>query len=289
LAVELVQALASDGLRLDGALHLPAVGSNPQFDFDAVLCLHGTGSNFYGSKLWTGIIPGMLQWGAAVLAVNTRGHDLAYATAISNRRSMQGAAYEVVDECRFDVIGWLEFLAERGYHRVALLGHSSGAIKAVYAMAHDPHPAVRCVLAVSPPRLSHAHFLQSVNRSDFLDEYHKAEQCVKTGQPETLLSVYFPLPSLITAAGYIEKYGPDERYNVLKFVDRVTCPLLFTFGDLELRNVAFGGLPEALQEHSTSKRLSTAIVGGADHLYAGVYRELLDRFESWLRKGFLSQ
>lgn len=289
MAVELVQALTCDGLRLDGALHLPASGCIPQFDFDAVLCLHGTGSNFYSSKLWAGIIPGMLQWGAIVLAVNTRGHDLAYATAVNNRRVMQGAAYEVVDECRQDVAGWLAFLAQRGYHRVALLGHSSGAIKAVYSMAHESHSAVKCLLAISPPRLSHGHFLRSSNRLDFLDEYNKAEQCVKAGQPETLMSVYFPLPTLITAAGYLEKYGPDERYNILSFVDRVPCPLLFTFGDLELRNVAFGGLPEALQELANGKKLSTAIVAGADHLYTGVYRELLDRMERRLRQIHLPQ
>jgi pimeloyl-ACP methyl ester carboxylesterase len=226
----------------------------------------------------------MTQWGAAVLAVNTRGHDMAYATAINNHRSMQGAAYEVVDECRHDIAGWLEFLAERGYHRVALLGHSLGAVKAIYFMAHDSHVAVKCVLAVSPPRLSHSHFLSSANRSDFLDEFNNAEQCVKTGQAETLLQVFFPLPFLVTAAGYVEKYGPDERYNVLKFIDRVTCPLLFTFGDRELRNVAFEGFPEALQEHATGRNLATAIVAGADHLYSGVYRELLDRLESWLGK-----
>ena len=46
-------------------------------------------------------------------------------------------------------------------------------------------------------------------------------------------------------------------------------------------------LPEALQELATGKQSSTAIVAGADHLYTGVYRELLERIESWLRKNNL--
>jgi len=36
---------------------------------------------------------------------------------------------------------------------------------------------------------------------------------VREGHPAALLDVKLPLPFAITAAGYAEKYGPDERYN----------------------------------------------------------------------------
>ena len=35
------------------------------------------------------------------------------------------------------------------------------AVKAIYALADDTPPAVRSLVAISPPRLSHSHFLQS--------------------------------------------------------------------------------------------------------------------------------
>ena len=138
-----------DGFRLHGALYEPAPGlPSEAFNLDAVLCLHGTGSNFYGSSLWGGLIPHLLQWNVAVLAVNTRGHD-GVSTAHGNlSRRFQGSAFELVDECRFDVAGWVAWLARQGYVRIALLGHSLGALKALYSQALEPQPGVRCVLAL---------------------------------------------------------------------------------------------------------------------------------------------
>ena len=67
--------------------------------------------------------------------------------------------------------------------------------------------------------------------------------------PAALLDVKLPLPYVITAAGYVEKYGPDERYNLLRFVAGIPCPALVTLGALEVEaNPAFRGLPEALRE-----------------------------------------
>ena len=61
------------------------------------------------------------------------------------------------------------------------------------------------------------------------------------------MEVKLPLPYVITAAGYVEKYGPDERYNYLRFLARVPCPTLITLGSLEVtNNMAFRGVPEAL-------------------------------------------
>ena len=39
-----------------------------------------------------------------------------------------------------------------------------------------------------------------------------------------------PLPFVVTAAGYVEKYGPDERYNYLSVVGSLRSPILVTLG-----------------------------------------------------------
>src|SRR4051812_36651988 len=123
MLVDLVQTVATDGVYLDGALHSPPSGTASSVGIEAVLCLHGTGSNFYNSTLWAGLIPKMLGWGTAVLAVNTRGHDGISGAVTLHGRRQQGAAYEVVDESRHDVAGWLKFLVDRGYSRIAIVGH----------------------------------------------------------------------------------------------------------------------------------------------------------------------
>ena len=48
----------------------------------------------------------------------------------------QGAA-EIMDDCRHDLAAWLDWLRQRVGPHVGLLGHSLGAVKCLYASAHD--------------------------------------------------------------------------------------------------------------------------------------------------------
>jgi len=278
-----------DGFRLHGALYEPAPGGQPStFDLDAILCLHGTGSNFYGSSLWGGLIPQLLEWNVAVLAVNTRGHD-GVSTAHGNlSRRFQGSAFEVVDECRLDVAGWVGWLARQRYARIGLMGHSLGALKALYSQALEPQSAVRGVFAISPPRLSHSYFRSSPRGPGFIEEYSQAEALVAEGRGQTLIETRFPLPYLVTAAGYVDKYGPAERYNLLSFIDRVSCPMLFTYGTVEVQQgIAFRGMPEELEARAAAGvQLDVALIAGADHIYSGAHSELASRLTRWARRQF---
>jgi alpha/beta superfamily hydrolase len=99
-----------------------------------------------------------------------------------------------------------------------------------------------------------------------------------------LIEVRLPLPIVITAAGYVEKYGPDERYNYLPLLRGFPCPVLVTLGEREVENnMAFRGAPEALAELRSKRGQPDALtVPGADHFYTGVREELLARVEAWL-------
>src|SRR5205823_2653814 len=119
----------SDGLRLHGALELtesgPLDGSlGRQASVDAWLCLHGTGSNFYSASTLSALTPKLLAGGAAVLRVNTRGHDLMCTGPSAPGRWLQGAAFERVDESVLDLTAWIAFLRQRGFGRIGILGHS---------------------------------------------------------------------------------------------------------------------------------------------------------------------
>lgn len=291
MAVALVHTFAGDGLRLDGALHTPASNAPLQVGLDALVVLHGTGSNFYASRFLTYIAERAVDWGTACLVANTRGHDqvttalVQHADGTTASRRI-GSAYELVDECRLDVAAWIKLLGERGFTRLGILGHSLGAVKTVYAATHEPLPKVKVLIAVSPPRLSYSHFASSVRGPGFLAELAEAEAHLAAGRPEAIMDIHFPLPYLITAAGYIDKYGRDERYNLLNLVDRLPLPTLFTFGGSEIQQgIAFRGFVEALEEKKTAgANLSTAVIAAGDHQYTGVQSDLLNSIERWLRK-----
>ncbi len=281
MLVDLVRTTTRDGVRLDGLFRAPPGGASA-VGVDAFCLVHGTGGNFYNSSLFETLSERLLALGCGVLAVNTRGHD-----AVSNAQTARGgrrlgAAYEVVDDCRHDLAAWLDWLRQRVGPRVGLLGHSSGAVKCLYAVAQEPQLGASRVVAISPPCLSYSRFCSGPQRSEFLATYQRAEALMQAGEPATLLDVRLPLPFLITAAGYVEKYGPDERYNFLRFLAGVPCPTLITLGALEVEtNMAFRGLPE---EAARPPRVAVLTIPGADHFYTGVGDELADRVEAWLRE-----
>ena len=140
------------------------------------------------------------------------------------------------------------------------------------------------VIAVSPPRLSYSAFMNAPESTQFWDSMHTAQELVKAGQPDELFTSKFPFPMLMTAAAYIDKYGPAERYNLLKFAADLPCPALFTYGSKELANggVAFAGMPDALLSLPDSGRRSVAVIDGADHVYTGVAPQLADEIARWL-------
>ena len=287
MLAELVKTTTRDDLRLDGALLTPFC--SPMLGLDACVLLHGVGGNFYGGNLFGSLAPKLLELGIATLRVNTRGHDAVSWATTSAGPSRQGSAYEIVDQCRHDVTAWVDLLVARGLGRVALLGHSLGAIKVIYAQAHDPHDAVKCVLAASPPRLSYTAFQNSPKSSIFYEAIRTAEQHLVAGRAGALFQAQFPVPLLVAAEAYLDKYGSAERYNFLRFLDRLRCPLLVTYGQRELEgsNIAFAGMDAAIAAAvPASQTVEVMTIAGADHFYSGVYNELGDRLVGWLTQQF---
>ena len=284
MLVDLVRVTTGDGVRLDGMLQKPTPQTASDLAVDALLLVHGTGGSFFSSSLFDSFAERFVKLGVAVLRINTRGHDLV-STAVTNEGARrQGAAYETVDDCRHDFNAWLDWLSGQGHARIGVVGHSSGAVKTIYSQTRQPHPAVSRLIAVSPPRLSYAWFELSSMSAVFQETYREAEKHIKNGRPQALMEVAFPLPMLITAEGYVEKYGPEERYNFLRYLDRLPYPTLFTFGSVEVAdNVAFQALPESVEEHlAQSGRGRVEVIEGANHFYYGLHGVLIRCVEDWL-------
>jgi putative acetyltransferase len=119
----------------------------------------------------------------------------------------------------------------------------------------------------------------------FRETFARAEQLVEQGQPGALLEVQLPLPMVISAAGYVEKYGPHERYNYLRFLRGVRIPTLVIFGGQEVEsNMAFQGAPEAVGAlAAVESRIEVNTVPGADHFYTAKRTEVLHAMDRWLR------
>lgn len=282
MLVDLVRITTRDGCQLDGILQRPENAGKTGID---VWCLvHGTGGNFYQSSLFDFLVARLLAQGSAVLRINTRGHD-GISTAVSARGGLRlGAAYEIVDDCRHDLAGWVAWLKENVGPRVGLLGHSMGGLKCLYAAAHEAEMKPSCVVGISPPHLSYGWFCESEQRGRFLSHYEQAEKFAEAGKSTELIEVALPLPMVISAGGYLDKYGPQEKYNYLTFIAAVRCPILVLVGEIEVaRNVAFQQVPTRLAELAQKRgNLAHQIIPGADHFYTGVRDQAWSALENWM-------
>lgn len=283
--VEMVSTETRDGLQLDGILSEPQGDSLQSIALDGLIFLHGVGGNFYGGRLFPPLMQRMQGLGLPVLRVNTRGHGSVNIVAGRRGALRQGAAYEVVDDSRHDIDAWVNFLVGRGLRRIGLLGHSLGAVKAVFSQAHEPHNHVSALLAISPPRLSYQTFMSGSDRDLFLPSLHAAQQLVAAGEPETLFTANYPLPLLISAASFLDKYGPGERYDILRYLPQLQVPTLFVYGSREVESgrSAFQGLPGLLEQHKPSLLdMEVAVIPNADHFYTGTQGLLADQISHWL-------
>ena len=278
MLTELVRAETADGLTLDGDFYESKKPGSPW----AVIILHGVGGNFYGSRLLQALTAALLPE-VHVLRVNTRGHDGFFQGANRDGPCRLGAAYEIVDHCRLDVLAWLHWLGDRGLKKLGVLGHSLGAIKALYSQAHQSVSALSAVVAISAPRLSAQAFLESDRAEAYLETLNRARELDAAGRGNTLIESKFPYPMPITAACYLDKYG-GERYNLLNYAERIACPSLFVYGQLELdQSGTFAGLPECIEALPGNEH-HVLVQPNADHFYRGCEDSLGQAVADWLRR-----
>lgn len=279
---ELVSTLTEDRTRLNGFFIAPQPA--PAGFADAAVIVHGLAGSFYGSTLLLEIASRLSRLGIAGLLGNTRGHDFLNWTLQGGRTGTCGAAVEEIDECRFDIAGWSAFLTRQGYRRILLVGHSLGAIKSLYAQAHQPMAEVVGIAAVSPTRLNAEAFLASPSADIFRKTLEGAQALMDAGQGDQLLQVEFPFPTWISARAYVAKYGNENRYDWYAWIDRITVPTAMYFGERELSdNPAFARMGDELPRlASLHRHLETAVISGADHFYIARSDALCQNIETWL-------
>lgn len=283
--VELVRVVTKDGVRLEGALRLPESTGSGRLPVDIVIFHHGVGGNFYVQTFFEPMSDHFLARGCAVLRVNNRGHDLAYNSPVGRL----GAAFETVDDCRLDWAAWTDLAESRGFRKIGLWGQSLGAVKTIYALAVQPDPRIARAITTSPPRFSYSAYTARPDGAAFLASYERAQKLVDVGEPRSVIAADLPTSLMMAAGTYVEKYGPAERYDVLKHLPSVKTPLLVTIGgeegihDDKPDRFAFGGLAEKVAAQASDlPNVTFELIPGADHAYTNRHDELWAAVERWL-------
>jgi len=288
MIAELVSTKTEDGVRLDGALMRAPVRHAGNLPVDLFICHHGVACNFYDPRLYGPLGELLIAAGCDVLTVNNRGHDVVYnqfasgSPALRRTRGRLGAAFELMDECRHDWKAWIDFAEGAGYRRIALWSHSLGAVKNLYFLANSSDPRVRGAIASSPPRFCHERMLAADSGAAFRTAYERARALEEEGEPDTMGATTVPTPSLFSARTFLDKYGPEDRFDYFSLLPQIRTPLLVTIGGKE-RDSGFIELAET--GDALVKPLpgaGFALIPDADHFYTGHCGELWAAAKSWL-------
>ena len=189
-------------------------------------------------------------------------------------------------DARADLAAWLELLRARGHRRIAIGGHSGGAVRAAYAQATERYENVVAVVPVSPGEYNHQGVV-ALHGEDFAGPFRESGRNVAEGRPDTLLRPGVPWGSTWSARAYVDCFNPDNRYSVTTHAANTGCPTRFIFGGEEC---AVGG-PQELPVCGAARRSLAAAryphvvvseIEGANHGYQGRERELFDTMYSWL-------
>lgn len=282
MLADLVDVTTPDGISLSGAYFAPTNEVTPP-SVDAVLFFHGDCGNFYG-RLYLGLGQRMAENGIAFLSANRRGHD--HVASGAKGGSLAGYAFESVHDSRVDFGTWLELLRDRGHRRIAIGGHSGGAVRATYAQATEKFANVEAVIAVSPGEYDHEGIIK-LHGDGFSAPFQESVRNVEKGHSDGLLRPGVPWGSTWSAGAYVDCFNPDNRYSVTRHAAKTGCPTLFIFGGEES---AVGG-PEEIPVCGAAQRSLRAAnyphvqvneIAGANHGYMGREGELLETILGWL-------
>lgn len=293
--MELVRVQTRDGLLLDGG-RLSATPAAANADGAPVpslgfLLIHGTGSSFTHS----GVLEVFARQATVlgdVWRVNTRGHGGIVSIPTASGTALGGATHERILDCVHDLDAWLDAIArsleEPSTRRIILVGHSMGAVKSIY-FASKARPDIAAIVAISPPRFCHAHWMAHPNADAFRASWRQALELVESGRGDELVDVTQPVPFLATAAGFVAKYGPHDEYDIVRLAPDVECPILALVGTRSMAaSPAFDGLPDALADAAPRcRKLRVEIVEGANTGFAGLETVPFERMVRWLNESVL--
>jgi pimeloyl-ACP methyl ester carboxylesterase len=242
----------------------------------AVMLFHGNTMNFYvGAPRF--LPPVMTRLGFACLAFNRRGHDI---LSIRDSRAAEGAAFQLTREGIADNNYAARWLAERGFSRPVVIGHSNGGMLAVKHVADHPEtPAMVLLSAHGGGREGVQHTSRAgMLAGDRLDEITaQARALVAAGRGRELMLV----PGwwyVISAESFLDRM--TEMPDVLELAPTIGCPTLFIRGDEESPET----YPAERFKERAGGRCDVEIVPNCNHFYVGREAAICELVSDWLAR-----
>ena len=279
MLVDLISVVNEEGLILDGAFLAPESGASPKGPVDAVLLIHGSTANFY-TRSTIAMAEDLRNRGYPCFSLNTNAHDTVWYN--QSNSTYYGVGFEILDRSRLDIKAGIDHLAGLGFQRIAILGHSMGAVRVGYYAATESDERVSTVILVSPVRLSYSYFMDSEDAEEFQGIIQRADELEAQGKAQELMTVDFPISQMFSAASYLDKHGPGERYNLVTLAPKIKVPVFALAGSLETHSRLKDIARDLVTAAVNSPRAEYLIIEGGSHSLANRREEAASAVLGWL-------
>jgi pimeloyl-ACP methyl ester carboxylesterase len=267
-------SIATPTTPLDGAWYEPEGRKGNCAARNAALLFHGNTMNFYtGAPRF--LPPALAELGLASLAFNRRGHDI---LAIRDSRAAEGAAFQTYREAIEDNAIAARWVAERGFPRPVVIGHSNGGMLAVRHVAEHPETAALVLLSAHCggrdmlPRTCAAGLLAQEKLPEVAAT---AADMVQAGRGRELMLL--PGWWYVTSAESFRELA--DCPDTLELAPRIRCPVLYLRGDREPRDL----YPAEEFARRCAGPCTVEIVPQCDHFYVGREAAVSEIVCRWLR------
>jgi len=280
---------AEDGLELDALLFEPKK-KNPR---GIVIHIHGKEGHFIQNHFVTVMGYTYPLYGYSFLTFNNRGHDY---LADMLRKSTQGyewvtkgTAYDLIEECVYDIGGVVSYVRDLGYKKIILQGHSIGPHKIVYYLAKRPKHGIEKVILLSS---GDVRYLLDAYVKGWKDYIPLAEKLIKKGKGDELMPVRLWSNALVSAKTfwhYTKEDSDEWIFNFshpelgFKYFDKIKLPILAVSPENDIAiGVKSAKAMQLIKERTISQDFKSLIIKNTVHNYAGKEEELALGVMKWL-------
>lgn len=256
---------------------------------------HGMEGNFYENTFISFMAESYTNAGIAFMTYNNRGHDyicdLKMYTSDGVKSIKGGTAFEKIADNAMDVEGAVKYCKSKGYTKIILQGHSSGANKIVYAIA-EKKLNVYATILLSP--CDDFGLYTSETSTKEINNYRQlAKRMVAEGKEEEFMPKEAYMGTLISARTYLEcseegsaidVFPYRDKNNPFTYFSKVETPIFVSFGtngDYLLQKFSYA---EELLNSKKAKaaEISFNLIEGAAHNYRDYERELSNKIVDWI-------
>lgn len=282
-----------DNVELAGLLEKPEVSTD-----EIVISIHGMQSNCM-KKREDILSKEITKKEIAYFAFNNRGHELmSYTNRLDGPKKLDGGAvYEEVLDSYYDIKAAVKTMADLGFKKIHLQGHSLGCTKIIYSYNRLKKEDSEVLEYIKSIILLSLVDIPGCQIYDLGDKYEEMMSYALKKEAEGKERDLMPEESFehpISVKTYLRYFKYNEEIDFAKFgeknynfreLNNIEIPLFIRWGNVhELVIQDLDELIEFLKEKIKNKKLDLGYIDGANHGYGGKEEELAKEILNFITK-----